>query len=123
MYAFNDSINIRAALEKYKGDFNGDLFETLLTGKDLPHLLFSELQTLTKRLAEEFPEVITVGSIGQSWEHRDLLYVKLDARQAVQAKGAAGAGLASTAPKSTEKKASEAQAGDDDVDKAFGPNV
>lgn len=64
VYAFTDSLNIRATLEKYKGDFNGDLFESLLTGNELPHLLFSELQTLTKKLAEEFPDLITVGSIG-----------------------------------------------------------
>jgi hypothetical protein len=49
------------------------------------------------------------------------LYLKLDARQAVQSKG--GAGLAQ-APKPTEKKDTSAQSsGDDDVDKAFGPNV
>ena len=84
VHAYNDSLRIRSALEKFKGEFTGDLFETLLTGQELPHLLFSELQALTKKLGEEFPEVITVGSIGQSWEHRDLLYIKLDARQALQ---------------------------------------
>jgi len=67
-------------LQKYKGEFNGDLFESLLTREDLPHLLFSDLDALIKKLPEEFPEIISVGSLGQSWEHRDLMYIKLDAR-------------------------------------------
>ena len=33
MYAYNDTMSIRGAMQKYKGEFTGDLFETLLTGK------------------------------------------------------------------------------------------
>jgi len=64
VYAFNDSVSILATMEKMKGDFNSDLFETLLTSPELPHLLLSDIQRLTRRLAEEFPQVITVGSMG-----------------------------------------------------------
>ena len=64
VYAFNDSVSILSAMQKTKGDFNGDLFESLLTSPELPHLLLSDIQRLTKRLAEEFPQVITVGSMG-----------------------------------------------------------
>ena len=91
----------------------------MLTGQELPHLLFSELQTLTKKLGDEFPDVIQVGSIGQSWEHRDLLYIKLDARQAV---GGNGTNLAEAPPKPVEKKRS-LSSDDDGLDGAFGANM
>lgn len=118
--AYSETMSVKAVLEKNQGEFTGDVFESLLTGQELPHLLFSELQSLTKRLGEEFPEVIQVGSIGQSWEHRDLLYIKLDARQALQANGTS----LSEAPKPEEKKEKkETASSEDDELKAFGASM
>ena len=36
---------------------------------------------MTKKIGQEFPEIITTGSFGKTWEDRDLLYIKLDARK------------------------------------------
>ena len=55
---------IRSVLEKYKGEFTGDVFESLLTQQELPHLLYSELDMITKKIGEEFPDIITVGNFG-----------------------------------------------------------
>lgn len=83
-------------------------------------MLYSDLDAMIKKLPEEFPEVISIGSLGQSWEHRDLMFIKLDARQAVANKN--GSGLAQ-APSQTEKKEtpSASTGGDptDDLPKSF----
>lgn len=68
-------------MEKNKGEFTGDVFESLLTQQELPHLLYSELDMITKKIGEEFPEIITTGTFGKTWEDRDLKYIKLDARK------------------------------------------
>lgn len=68
-------------MEKYKGEFTGDIFESLLTQKELPHLLYSELELITKKIGEEFPEIVTTGSFGKTWEDRELKFIKLDARK------------------------------------------
>ena len=36
---------------------------------------------MIQKLGEEFPEIITVGTFGRTWEDRDMKYIKLDARK------------------------------------------
>ena len=40
-------------MEKYKGEFTGDVFESLLTQQELPHLLYSEIDMMTKAELEQ----------------------------------------------------------------------
>lgn len=42
---------------------------------------------MTVKISQEFPDVIKLGSIGQTWENREITYLELDARQAMIAKG------------------------------------
>ena len=65
--AFQEKEPIRKLMESHKGDFDGDLFNNLLTRPDLAHLLISEIQIMTKKLQSEFPELIHVTSIGKTW--------------------------------------------------------
>lgn len=74
-------------------------------------------------MGDEFPDVITVGSIGKSWEDRDLLYIKLDARQAVQNRASNGSVMAQDPSNPISKPEKRAESGDDDAEKLFGANV
>ena len=48
----SDKDSIKAILSNKKGDFDESLFQNLLTTNDkLPHLLFSDVMTLTKKIA------------------------------------------------------------------------
>lgn len=44
-------------------------------------LLLTDIERLIKKLAQEFPEIISLGSIGKSWEKRPIHYVLVDARE------------------------------------------
>ena len=41
--AYNATKSIKEAMAEYPADFGGDLFQSLLTGKELPHLLLTEV--------------------------------------------------------------------------------
>jgi alkylhydroperoxidase/carboxymuconolactone decarboxylase family protein YurZ len=56
------------------------LFSELLTRKDLSHLLLSDIESMMDKMAEEFPDMIKVSSIGKTWEGRDIRVLELDAR-------------------------------------------
>jgi len=43
-------------------------------------LLLSDIQALTVKIQQEFPDVIKIGSLGQTWEQREITYLELDAR-------------------------------------------
>jgi hypothetical protein len=38
-------------------------------------------------LANEFPEIVSMHSMGKTWEGRDINYLSLDARQMMEDKG------------------------------------
>jgi len=67
-------------MQEHKGDFDSDLFNNLLTGKELAHLLLSDIQALSVKISQEFPDVVKLSSIGQTWEQREITYLELDAR-------------------------------------------
>lgn len=57
-------------------------FQNLLTtNAQLPHLLYSDVVALNTKLAQEFPEIITLGSIGTTWHNQQIQLLTLDARQ------------------------------------------
>jgi hypothetical protein len=59
-------------LKEYAGDFDQTAFSELLTRKDLSHLLLSDINDMMEMLVIEFPEVISMKSIGKTWEGRDI---------------------------------------------------
>lgn len=48
--AFNRSESIQKIMKEHRGDFDADLFTNLLTGKELAHLLLSDIQALTLKI-------------------------------------------------------------------------
>lgn len=70
--AFNASVSIKKVMADYKGDFTADIFQELLTRGDIAHLLLSDIQALTAKMAKEFPEVIKLRNIGQTWQDRPI---------------------------------------------------
>ena len=76
-----DKDSIRSILLNKKGEFDESLFEKLLTTTDkMPHLLFSDVKLLIKKIASEFPGIITLSSIGTSWHNQEIQLLTLDAR-------------------------------------------
>jgi hypothetical protein len=46
-------------------------------------MLLTDIGNLQNQLAKEFPDVISLSTIGQTWEKRDLTLITLDARKFV----------------------------------------
>ena len=67
-------------MDEHKGDFDADLFNSLLTGPELAHVLYSDVESITQKLQSEFSQIITTQSIGKTWEERDITVITLDAR-------------------------------------------
>lgn len=61
-------------------EFTEDTFKKLLLRDGLNHLLLPEIDDLTLSLARDFPEIIKVYSIGQTWEQREIKMIEIDAR-------------------------------------------
>ena len=59
----------------------------MLTRADLPHLLYTDITALTDQLVREFPEVVSVETIGQTWQQRPLRALTIDARKLMAEKG------------------------------------
>jgi hypothetical protein len=80
-----DKDSIRGILTNKKGDFDESLFQNLLTTNDkLPHLLFSDITSLTKKIAQEFPQIVTLDSIGTTWHNQPINLLILDAREFIK---------------------------------------
>ena len=73
-----DKINVREILEQHK-EFNQDVFDKLLTRNDLDHILLSDVTNLMYSLQEDYPELVEVKKIGESWEKRPINLLTLDA--------------------------------------------
>jgi len=83
LLSFDPNKSIRKILTEYNGDFGSDLFQMLLTRKDISHLLLSDVNNMENALLKEFPDIMTLQSIGQTWENRDINVLTLDARKYV----------------------------------------
>ena len=72
VYAFNENKSIKSILTENKGDFSADLFELLLTRKEISHVFLSDIDKIQNMLVNEFPEVVKLKSIGQTWNARPI---------------------------------------------------
>jgi len=81
--SYNPNKTLVSVMSEYVGDFSADLFQELLTRKEISHLFLSDIETLTNQIQHEFPDIIQTESIGQTWEHRDIMVIELDARKLV----------------------------------------
>ena len=80
---------------------------------------------ITKKIGQEFPDIITTGSFGKTWEDRDLMYIKLDARPN-RSKSSSLSETESSSSSSEEKKESSSSTSgmtDDDFLKTLGKDV
>ena len=75
---------------------------------------------ITKKIGEEFPDIITVGNFGQTWENRDLKYIKLDARKDRNKDKPSSLSETDTSSSTQEKSSSMS---DDDFIKSLGTDV
>jgi len=50
-------------------------------------LLLSDINDMTENLAKEFSDIISVRSIGNTWEGRPINIIELDARELMKSKG------------------------------------
>lgn len=46
-------------------------------------MLLTDVNNLMNQMEKEFPEVISISSIGSTWEHRDISVITLDATKFV----------------------------------------
>jgi hypothetical protein len=47
-------------LKDYRGEFTVDAFSEMLTRPDIAHLFLSDIRSLTAKIAEEFPDIISL---------------------------------------------------------------
>lgn len=81
-------MSIKGILTGQKGDFDNTLFSELLTRSDgLAHVLYSDIQIIMQKLKDDFPDLITIRSIGKTWQDRDIQVITLDARKLMESKG------------------------------------
>lgn len=50
-------------------------------------MLLSDINDMTENLAKEFSDIISVRSIGNTWEGRPINIIELDARELMKSKG------------------------------------
>ena len=79
--AFNPKKSIKKTMGQYKGDFGQELFAELLTREDLSHLLYSDIEACMQLLVKDFPDIMSMTSIGKTWQDREIKVLKLDARE------------------------------------------
>ena len=79
-------ILIRSILEKHD-EFNQELFDQLFTtntyeigGDRLPVLFHTEIVRMMKSLKHDFPSIITLSSIGNTFQNREIDLMTVDAR-------------------------------------------
>ena len=58
--------------------FTEDMFKKLLLRDGLNHLLLPEIDDLTYSLARDFPDLVTIKSIGKTWEQRDIKMIEIN---------------------------------------------
>ena len=80
---FDEGLSMKQILSSYPGTNNitAEEFNRFLIRKDLNHLLLSDVQAITKSLETDFPEVIKVYSIGQTYQERPINVIELDAKK------------------------------------------
>ena len=59
-------------------NFDENMIKQLLIRHDMNHLFLKDVYDLIQELETEFPEVVKVNKIGESWEKRDILEMTVD---------------------------------------------
>ena len=65
-------------------EFGMDIFSKLLVRPDTPHIFLTETNDLVNAMAAELPELISVESIGKSFQGREIPVIKIDGLRFVQ---------------------------------------
>jgi hypothetical protein len=76
---------------------------------------------ITRKIGEEFPDIITTGTFGKTCEDRELKYIKLDARPKRSKSSSLSETESGSSSSSEEKK--QIGASDDDFIKSLGDDV
>lgn len=58
-----------------------DEFSRFLVRKDINHLLLSDVSAITKSIEKDFPDVVKVYSIGETYQKRPINVIELDAKK------------------------------------------
>jgi hypothetical protein len=76
-------MSIKQILSSYPGTTNitVDEFSRFLIRKDLSHLLLSDVDAITKSIEQDFPDVVKVYSIGETYQKRPINVIELDAKK------------------------------------------
>ena len=74
-------------MQEYKGDFDVNVFNEMLTRSDIAHVFQSDIYTMIDKLAKEFPDIVKARSIGKTWQDRDIMLIELDARDMMEKRG------------------------------------
>ena len=76
-----------ASLNGSGADLDQDQFDKIFTHPDgFNHVLLSDVVKITEALASDFKDVLTVQTIGKTWENRDIQLITIDARSQMSAK-------------------------------------
>lgn len=73
-------VDVKGVLES-SSSFGIDIFRKLLARYDADHIFLTETTNLIKSMAADYPEIVSLQSIGQSWEQRDINMLKIDGYQ------------------------------------------
>ena len=65
-------------------EFDKDMFSKLLVRQDTPHIFLTETHDLINAMAAELPELISVDSIGKSYQGREIPVIRIDGLRYVQ---------------------------------------
>ena len=71
--------SVRSILES-SPEFTQDMFMQLLTKPNFPHIFLSDVKSLIKGMQQDFPDMITLDSIGTTWEDRPIDIMTIDAK-------------------------------------------
>ena len=78
------------------------------------------------KIGEEFPDIVTTGTFGKTWEDRELKFIKLDIHKGKSKGNSLSESDESSGSSSDEKKdssSSSSMMSDDDIIKTLGPDV
>ena len=79
MQVASETLDIKAIFEQHK-DINMEEFKQLFIRSDqFSHLLLSDAQRIVTALQKDFPDIIKVSSIGDSYQERPINVIELDA--------------------------------------------
>jgi hypothetical protein len=73
----DDSINVKQVLLSSK-EFNQELFSKLLTRSDIPHIFLSDVTRLINGIKKDFPDIVKIDNIGNTWENRPINMLTID---------------------------------------------